>query len=70
MSDPIKLLTPHLPAIRAAAAIEYDFGPAQQLLSNYDLWLKMRNDPNADAYARGVEHALAAWQKSNEEKLR
>lgn len=68
--DPIKLLTPHLPAIRAAAAIEYDAGPAQQLLSNYDLWLKMRGDANADAYARGVVHAFERWQKSEAEKLK
>lgn len=69
--DPIKLLTPHLPAIRAAAAVEFDdTGPAHMLLSNYDLWLRMRDDPNADAYARGVVNAFERWQKLEAEKTR
>lgn len=70
-TDPISLLTPHLPAIRAAAAVEYDeTGPAHMVLSNYDLWLKMRNDPQAAAYARGVQFAFDKWMKANEEKLK
>lgn len=69
MTDMVKLLTPHLPAIRASAAIEYEYGPAQRLLANYDLWLKMRGDPREADYARGVEHALTAWQKAQNDKL-
>ena len=69
--DPIKLLTPHLPAIRAAAAIDYDgTGPASQLLSNYDLWLRMRGDKHEADYARGVVNAFNAWQKHEAEKTR
>lgn len=69
--DPIALLTPHLPAIRAAAAVEFDeAGPAHRVLSNYDLWLRMRGDPNASAYANGVKNAFEAWQKDNDERLK
>lgn len=69
--DPIKLLTPHLPAIRAAAAVEFDdSGPAHMLLANYDLWLRMRNDPKANDYARGVEFAFNNWRKHEDEKTK
>jgi len=71
--DPISLLTPHLPAIRASAATEYDdTGPAHMLLSNYDLWLRMREaqDPNLDAYSNGVTHAFNKWMEIQNDKLK
>lgn len=75
MTDPITLLTPHLPSLRAAAAVEYDeTGPAHMVLANYDLWLKTRErDPNSSelaAFANGVQYAFTKWQKEIEEKLK
>lgn len=67
MTDPIKLLSNHLPVIRASAACGNEL--ALSLLSNYDLWLKMREDKMADTYARGVQFAYDKWWKAENDKL-
>lgn len=70
MEDITQLLVKNLPVIRASAAVGNDLALA--LLSNYDLWLKMRNaeDPNVDVYARGVRFAYDKWWEAENDKLK
>lgn len=68
MADPMTLLKDKLPVIRASAAVGNEL--ALQLLSNYDLWLKMRDDVRSNDYARGVEYAYTKWWEAENDKLK
>jgi hypothetical protein len=67
MADPTSLLKDKLPVIRASAACGNELALA--LLTNYDLWLRMKDDPNAASYANGVQFAFDRWWKAENDKL-